>query len=121
MRDEFEILRGVLIMNQKDEMLEAYDFSNGIQGKYAEAYNEGVNTMNQKLILELYKNHKISIGQGAKFLEMDIYFFMKFLNEHKIPAIDDYDIEAELNDVHKALHDVEKGKTNDIRKLFDDL
>ena len=50
----------------------------------------------QKLTLELYKNDKISIGQGAKFLEMDVYSFMKLLNEHQIPAIDDYDIEAEL-------------------------
>lgn len=50
----------------------------------------------QKLALELYKNHKISISQGAKFLEMDIYAFMRLLNEYQIPAIDDYDIEAEL-------------------------
>ena len=33
----------VLIMNPKDEMLEEYDFSNGIRGKYAQAYKEGVN------------------------------------------------------------------------------
>lgn len=50
----------------------------------------------QKLTLELYKSHKISISQGAKFLEMDIYTFMKLLNHNHIPAIDDYDIEAEL-------------------------
>ena len=30
-------------MNQKDEMSEEYDFSNGIRGKYAERYKEGVN------------------------------------------------------------------------------
>jgi len=30
-------------MNPKDEMLEEYDFSNGIRGKYAKAYKEGVN------------------------------------------------------------------------------
>ena len=30
-------------MNQKDEMLEEYDFSNGVRGKYAQAYKEGVN------------------------------------------------------------------------------
>ena len=30
-------------MNSKDEMLEEYDFSNGIRGKYAKAYKEGVN------------------------------------------------------------------------------
>jgi len=50
----------------------------------------------QKLALELYKSHKISISQGAKFLDMDIYSFMKLLNKNHIPAIDDYDIEAEL-------------------------
>jgi Zn/Cd-binding protein ZinT len=33
----------VLTMNSKDEMLEEYDFSNGICGKYAQAYKEGVN------------------------------------------------------------------------------
>lgn len=50
----------------------------------------------QKLALELYKNHKISISQGSKFLDMDIYSFMKLLNKYQIPAIDDYDIESEL-------------------------
>jgi Zn/Cd-binding protein ZinT len=33
----------VLSMNPKDEILEEYDFSNGIRGKYAQAYKEGVN------------------------------------------------------------------------------
>jgi predicted HTH domain antitoxin len=51
----------------------------------------------QKLALELYKSHKISISQSAKFLDMDIYSFMKLLNKYQIPAIDDYDIEAELD------------------------
>jgi len=30
-------------MREQDEMLEEYDFSNGIRGKYAKAYKEGVN------------------------------------------------------------------------------
>ena len=30
-------------MKKQDEMLEEYDFSNGIRGKYAQAYKEGVN------------------------------------------------------------------------------
>ena len=30
-------------MKEKDEMLEEYDFSNGIRGKYAQRYKEGVN------------------------------------------------------------------------------
>jgi predicted HTH domain antitoxin len=51
----------------------------------------------QKLALELYKSHKISISQGAKLLEMDIYAFMKLLSQHQIPAIDDYDIASELS------------------------
>jgi len=51
----------------------------------------------QKLALELYKNHKISVSQGAKLLDIDIYAFMKLLNQNHIPAIADYDIEAELD------------------------
>jgi Zn/Cd-binding protein ZinT len=30
-------------MNQKDEMLEEYNFSNGVRGKYSQAYKEDVN------------------------------------------------------------------------------
>ncbi len=30
-------------MKQQDEMLEEYDFSNGIRGKYTNQYNDGVN------------------------------------------------------------------------------
>jgi len=56
-----------------------------------------VSIAKQKLALELYKGHKLSISQGAKFLDTDIYTFMKLLNQHQIPAINDYDIEAELN------------------------
>jgi hypothetical protein len=29
--------------NQKDEILEEYDFSGGVRGKYAQHYQEGVN------------------------------------------------------------------------------
>jgi predicted HTH domain antitoxin len=53
----------------------------------------------QKLALDLYKNHKISISQAAKFLGMDIYEFMKLLDSYKIPAIDDYDIVSELKEL----------------------
>ena len=30
-------------MNTNDEMLDEYGFSNGVRGKYAKAYKEGVN------------------------------------------------------------------------------
>ena len=32
-------------MNTNDEMLDEYDFSNGVRGKYAKAYTEGVNVI----------------------------------------------------------------------------
>lgn len=32
-------------MNQKDKMLEEYEFSNDVRGKCTEAYNEGVNSV----------------------------------------------------------------------------
>jgi len=32
-------------MNTNDEMLDEYDFSNGVRGKYAKAYKEGVNVI----------------------------------------------------------------------------
>ena len=40
-------------MNQKDEMLEEYDFSNAVRGKYAQAYKEGVNIV--KLDIDVMK------------------------------------------------------------------
>ena len=52
--------------------------------------------LKQKLAIELYKSHQISITQGAKLVSMDIYEFMKLLSEHQIPVIDDYDIEDEV-------------------------
>ena len=32
-------------MNTNDEMLDEYDFSNGVCGKYSKAYKEGVNVI----------------------------------------------------------------------------
>lgn len=32
-------------MSTNDEMLNEYDFSNGVRGKYAKAYKEGVNVI----------------------------------------------------------------------------
>ena len=58
-----------------------------------------IQIIKREFVIELYKMHKISISQGAKFLGIDIYSFMKILNEHQIPVIGDYDIEAELEAV----------------------
>ncbi len=52
--------------------------------------------LKEKLALELYKSHQISLTQGAKMLSMDIYEFMSFVSKNGIPVIDDYDIEDEV-------------------------
>lgn len=59
--------------------------------------------LKQKLALELYKSHQISITQGAKLVSMDIYEFMKLLSQYKIPIIDDYDIEDEVESAKQLL------------------
>jgi len=50
----------------------------------------------QKLALELYKSHKISLSQGAKMTGMDIYAFMDLLGKNNIEVMSDYDIEDEF-------------------------
>ncbi len=49
-------------MNQKDEMLEEYNFSNGIRGKYAQAYKEGVKIVKLDTdVMKFFSNAK-SVG-----------------------------------------------------------
>jgi len=72
----------------------------------------------QKLALELCKSHKISISQGAKFLDMDIYSFMKLLNKHQIPAIDDYDIEVECQ-INNRLSSKEIAKVVEVSQQIE--
>ncbi len=52
--------------------------------------------LKEKLALELYKSHQISLSKGAKIISMDIYEFMNFVSKNGIPIIDDYDIEDEV-------------------------
>jgi predicted HTH domain antitoxin len=52
--------------------------------------------LKEKLALELYKSHQISLSQGAKIVSMDIYEFMDLVSKNGIPVIDDYDIEDEV-------------------------
>jgi predicted HTH domain antitoxin len=49
------------------------------------------NMLKEKLALELYKSHKISLTQGAKLLSLDIYEFINLLKRNDIAVIDDYD------------------------------
>ena len=52
--------------------------------------------LKEKLALELYKSHQISLSQGAKIVSMDIYEFMTFVSKNGIPVIEDYDIADEV-------------------------
>ena len=55
-----------------------------------------IQMLKEKLALELYKSHQISLSQGAKIVSMDIYEFMDLVSKNEIPVIDDYDIEDEV-------------------------
>jgi len=53
-------------MNQKDEMLEEYDFSNGVRGKYAKAYKEGVNIVKlDSDVMKFFPNAK-SVNEALR-------------------------------------------------------
>ena len=55
-------------MNKKDEMLEEYDFSNGIRGKYAQAYKEGVNIVKlDKDVVKFFSDTK-SVSEALRTL-----------------------------------------------------
>jgi len=61
---------------------------------YAFDLNENKLSRELKLLaaIELYREHKISMGKAAEFAEMDKYMFQKELTSRDIPTID-YDIE----------------------------
>ncbi len=59
--------------------------------------------LKEKLAIELYKSHQISLSQGAKIVSMDIYEFMNFVSTNGVPVIDDYDIEDEVNTAKSLL------------------
>jgi len=55
-------------MNKKDEMLEEYDFSGGIRGKYAKAYKEGVNIVKlDKDVVKFFPDTK-SVNEALRTL-----------------------------------------------------
>ena len=59
--------------------------------------------LKEKLALELYASHQISLTQGAKLVSMDIYEFMTLLHKSGIEVIGDYDIENEVNNTKELL------------------
>lgn len=60
------------------------------------AFDLNINKISGELKLlsaiELFREHKISMGKAAEFAEMDKYIFQKELSSRDIPIID-YDIE----------------------------
>ena len=61
---------------------------------YAFDLNENRISRELKLLsaIELFREHKISLGKAAEFANMDKYMFQKELSSREIPIID-YDIE----------------------------
>jgi predicted HTH domain antitoxin len=61
------------------------------------------NKLREKLAIELYKNSKITLTQGAKLLACDVYDFISLLNKNSIPVIDDYNIEDEIKNIKSLM------------------
>jgi len=59
--------------------------------------------MKEKLALELYASHQITLTQATKMLSKDIYTFMALASKHNIPLIDDYDIAEEVATAQRLL------------------
>ena len=59
--------------------------------------------LKEKLALELYASHQISLTQGAKIVSMDIYDFLALLHKNNIEVIGDYDIESEVANAKELL------------------
>ena len=55
-------------MNKKDEMLEEYDFSNGIRGKYAQRYKEGVNIVKLDTDVTKFSPDAKSVNEALRTL-----------------------------------------------------
>jgi len=55
-------------MKQKDKMLEEYNFNNGVRGKYAKAYKEGVNIVKlDRDVMKIFPNAK-SVNEALQTL-----------------------------------------------------
>ena len=66
--------------DKQDDMLEEYDFTNGIRGKYAKAYHEGSNIVKiDKSLLKIFPNEQ-SINDALRGLAKIIK------NQHKKSA-----------------------------------
>jgi len=66
--------------DKQDDMLEEYDFTNGIRGKYAKAYHEGSNDCSLgKILSKLFPNEQ-SINDALRGLAKIIK------NQHKKSA-----------------------------------
>ena len=55
-------------MNQKGEMLEEYDFSNGVRGKYAQAYKDGVNIVKLDSDVSKFFSDAKSVNEALRTL-----------------------------------------------------
>jgi len=55
-------------MDLKDDMLEEYDFSNGVRGKYAKRYKEGVNIIKLDSDVAKFFSDEKSVNEALRTL-----------------------------------------------------
>lgn len=58
----------------------------------------------ERLVLDLYRRHEISVGRGAELLNLDLLTFIRWSGSQGIPYIDmtDEDWEQELRAIETA-------------------
>lgn len=59
-------------MKKQDEMLDEYDFSHGIRGKYAAQYRQGINININKQLEELYNKHWDNLIENGKKIQSPV-------------------------------------------------
>jgi hypothetical protein len=63
-------MKGVIMNQNKDEMLEEYDFSKGIRGKYAKRFAEGTNIVVLSPDVANFFPDSQSINKAPRFITL---------------------------------------------------
>ncbi len=84
-----------------EKRMETVTIQMEISKDFLYAFDLNINKISKELKLlsaiELFREHKLSMGKAAEFAEMDKYTFQKELSTREIAVID-YDIEEVVND-----------------------
>lgn len=74
------------------------------EGQLAEKFSAtAARVLTEQTVLRLYQDGEISTGTGAKFLNMSVLDFIKFLGKHNVSVFnyDEGELEAELEQARK--------------------